>query len=165
MTSWAKSIANAAQNAATPHQNPPETAQLAMQINPPHPPENAPQRRTDWLTSPDRILLYDAIEAGTTARALHLALQVIAALTGDGELVEANAQNRAAMGEEWRRAYKVWATHAPRIRAAMTEAERLAAYGAASDACLLIAEGTSHDGMLLGVAVLDMLGELLKNDA
>lgn len=165
MTSWAKSIANAAQNAATPHQKPPEAAQMAIQINPPTPPENAPQRRTDWLTSPTRILLFDAIDAGATARALDLALQAIAELTGDRQLMERNAQDRAAMGEEWRRAYKIWAKHAPRIRDAMTRDEAMSAYERAADECATIADGTGENGLILGAAMLDMLAQLINSRA
>lgn len=162
MTSWAKAIANAAQNAATPHQKPPEAAQMAIQTNPPPPPENAPQRRTEALTASARAALIDAIDAGRTARALDLALQALADLTGDREPMDRNTQDRAAMGEEWRRAYKVWATHAPRIRAAISRSEIMDAYSAAIDACPAITDGTGADGLKLGGGVLEMFDTLLR---
>ena len=156
MTSWAKSIANAAQNAATPHQKPPEAAQMVIQTNPPPPSENAPQRRTEALTASARAALIDAIDAGRTARALDIALQAIADLTGDREPMERNAQDRAAMGEEWRRAYKVWSAHIPRIRAAQTTDEVLGALDKAYDACKTIADGTGLDGLYVGFGMMEI---------
>ena len=156
MTSWAKTIANAAQNAATPRQKPPEAAQMVIQTNPPPPSENAPQRRTEALTASARAALIDAIDAGRTARALDIALQAIADLTGDREPMERNAQDRAAMGEEWRRAYKVWSAHIPRIRAAQTTDEVLGALDKAYDACKTIADGTGLDGLSVGFGMMEI---------
>lgn len=156
MTSWAKAIANAAQNAATPHQKPPEAAQMVIQTNPPPPPENASQRHTEALTASARAALIDAIDAGRTARALDIALQAIAELTGDREPMERNAQDRAAMGEEWRRAYKVWSAHISRIRAAQTTDEAMDALDKAYDACKNISDGTGQDGLSVALGMMEI---------
>ena len=160
--SWVNAIATAA---ATPRQTAQEAAQTEMQILPCPPPQNAPQSRTGWLTSPQRIALVDAMQEGRTAKALSLALQAIADLAGDRELVDLDAQSRAAMGEEWKRAYKVWTMHSPRIRTAMTQAEKLAAYDEALDACALIADGTGEDGLAIAQGMLEMLTGLLSDRA
>lgn len=156
MTSWAKAIANAAQNAATPHQKPPEAAQMVIQTNPPPPPENAPQRRTEALTASARAALIDAIDAGRTARALDIALQAIADMTGDREPMERNTKDRASMGEEWRRAYKVWSVHIPRIRAAQSDDEAIDALDKAYDACKTISDGTGIDGLSVGLGMMEI---------
>lgn len=162
---WIESIAKAAQDAATSRHEPPEAAQTELCLSVVPETRITPQAEESRLNAADRVALMDAIEKGRTAQALNLALRVIADLTGDRALIDANAQSRAAMGEEWRRAYKVWATYAPRIRAAQTEAEALSAYDAAIDACAQITDGTGKDGVLLGVAVLDMLEQVRKDRA
>lgn len=147
---------------AADRQKPPEPTQPRERQIPSPPPPAAPQRRTEALTASARALIMDAIDTGKTARALDLALQAIADLTGDRELLDFNAQSRAAMGEEWRRAYKVWSTHAPRIRAAISTAEVKDAYSAAVDACSTIADGTGADGVALGGGVLEMFADLFR---
>lgn len=159
---WLDIFNEIGRDTATDRQKPPEPTQTNERQIPSPPSSAAPQRRTEALTASARSALMDAIDTGKTARALELALRAIADLTGDRELLDFNAQSRAAMGEEWRRAYKVWATHAPRIRAAVSTAEAKDAYAAATDACCTIADGTGEDGLALGGGVLEMFAELFR---
>lgn len=140
----------------TAHQKPPEAAHMVIQTNPPPPPENAPQSRTEALTASARAALIDAIDAGRTARALDIALQAIADMTGDREPMERNAKGRASMGEEWRRAYKVWSAHIPRIRAAQTTDEAMDALDKAYDACKTISDETGQDGLSVALGMMDI---------
>ena len=159
---WLESVAKAAQTAPTSRQTAPEPPETSAPRN--TRPQTAPasQSRTEAYTASTRAALIAAIDAGTTAKALTLALQAISALTGDSDPLTIDAQSRAAMGEEWRRAYKAWTTHAPRIRAAQTAPELDSAYSDAIDACMAIATDTGEDGFALGEGVLNMFEELYK---
>ena len=133
---------------------PPETAQTGRAIISPPPPENVSQGRIGALEASTRAALIDAIDAGKTARALDIALQALADLTGDRGPLERNNQDRAAMGEEWRRAYKVWSAHIPRIREAQTIDEVFEALDKAYDACKAISDGTGQDGLSVGLGLM-----------
>lgn len=159
---WLDVFNEIGKSAPTPPQPPPEpTHTESRQVASP-PPSTASQSRTEPLPASTRAALMDAIDTGRTAKALGIALRAIAQLTGDPELPSFYDQTRAATGEEWRRAYKAWITHAPRIRSAMTAAEALAAFSDAVDACPTVADGTGEDGSALGSGLLEMFSVLYQ---
>lgn len=159
---WLDIFNSIGRDTPTAHQPPPEPPQAETRQTASPPPLTAAQSRTEALPASTRAVLMDAIDTGHTAKALGIALRAIAQLTGDPELPTFYDQSRAATGEEWRRAYKVWSTHAPRIRAAISAAEAKDAYAAAVDACSTIADGTGADGLALGSGVLEMFADLFR---